>query len=151
MAAATAIRVGQAIGAGERDRLRPVAAAAIGLVSGWMAFVTVALVLGGGAVAAALSADPEVVALATAMFVIVALIQVADGIQSTALGALRGAMDFRWPTMFTLACYWLLALPLAAVLGFWADVGPLGVWAGYGAGIVLAAVVLPVRFWRLTR
>jgi MATE family multidrug resistance protein len=151
MAAATAIRVGQAIGAGEGERLRPVATAAMGLVSGWMALVTVALVVFGGAVAAALSADGEVVALATAMFVIVALIQVADGIQSTALGALRGAMDFRWPTMFTLVCYWLLALPFAAALGFWADLGPLGVWAGYGTGIVLAAVVLPVRFWRLTR
>jgi MATE family multidrug resistance protein len=151
MSAAAAIRVGQAIGAGERERLRPVATAAMGLVSGWMGMVTVALVLVGGAVASALSQDPEVVTLATAMFVVVALIQVADGIQSTALGALRGAMDFRWPTMFTLACYWLLALPLAAALGFGAGLGPLGVWAGYGTGIVLAAVVLPMRFWRLTR
>ena len=151
MAAATTIRVGQAIGAGERARLRPVATAAMGLVSGWMAFVTVGLVLFGGSVAAALSEDAAVVRLATAMFVIVAMIQVADGIQSTALGALRGAMDFGWPTMFTLVCYWLLALPFAALLGFAADLGPLGVWAGYGAGIVLAAVVLPLRFWRLTR
>ena len=151
MAAATTIRVGQAIGAGERERLRPVATAAMALVSGWMGLVTVALVLFGGAVAAALSDDAGVVALATAMFVVVAMIQVADGVQSTALGALRGATDFRWPTMFTLGCYWLLALPLAALLGFGADLGPLGVWAGYGAGIVLAAVVLPMRFWRLTR
>jgi multidrug resistance protein, MATE family len=135
MAAAASIRVGQAIGAGERERLRPVATAAIGLVSGWMVLVTIALVLFGGSVAAALSADPEVVALATAMFVVVALIQVADGIQSTALGALRGAMDFGWPTMFTLVCYWLLALPLAAALGFQADLGPLGVWAVTGPGL----------------
>jgi multidrug resistance protein, MATE family len=151
MSAATAIRVGQAIGGGERERLRPVASAAMGLASGWMALVTVALVLLGGAIAAALSDDPAVVALATAMFVVVALVQVADGIQSTALGALRGATDFRWPTMFTLACYWLLALPFAALLGFGMGLGPLGVWAGYGAGIFLAAVVLPLRFWRLTR
>jgi MATE family multidrug resistance protein len=151
MSAATAIRVGQAIGAGERERLRPVATAAMGLVSGWMVLVTAGLVLFGGAVAAALSGDPAVVALAAAMFVMVAMIQLADGIQSTALGALRGFMDFRWPTVFTLACYWLLALPFAAVLGFAADLGPLGVWAGYGTGIVIAAVVLPLRFWRLTR
>ena len=151
MAAATTIRVGQAIGADERARLRPVATAAMGLVAGWMALVMAALILFGGVVAAALSDDPEVVALATAMFVIVALIQVADGIQATALGALRGATDFRWPTIFTLVCYWTLALPFAALLGFAAGLGPLGVWAGYGAGIVLAAVVLPMRFWRLTR
>lgn len=151
MSAAAAIRVGQAIGGDQRERLRPVAKAAIGIVTAWMAFVTVALVLFGGAIAGALSDDPAVVVLATSMFVAVALIQVADGIQSTALGALRGATDFRWPTAFTLVCYWLLALPFAWVLGFAANLGPLGVWAGYGAGIVLAAVVLPLRFWRLTR
>jgi MATE family multidrug resistance protein len=151
MAAATTIRVGQAIGANERARLRAVATAAMGLVAGWMTLVMAALILFGGVVAAALSDDSEVVKLATAMFVIVALIQVADGIQATALGALRGATDFLWPTMFTLVCYWLLALPFAILLGFVSGLGPLGVWAGYGAGIVLAAIVLPMRFWRLTR
>jgi MATE family multidrug resistance protein len=64
MSAAAAIRVGQAIGGGERERLRPVATAAMGLVSGWMELVTAGLVLFGGAVAADLSNDPAVVALA---------------------------------------------------------------------------------------
>jgi MATE family multidrug resistance protein len=115
-----------------------------------MVAVTIALILSGRWIAATLSTDPEVVALATGMFIIVALIQVADGVQSTALGALRGAMDFDWPTQFTLISYWLFALPLAAALGFWAGLGPLGVWAGYGVGIAVVAIVLPWRFWRLT-
>lgn len=151
MSAAVAIRVSQARGAGDRARLRPIAAAAIGAVTAWMGVVTVGLILLGRSVAAALSDDAEVVALAAAMFVAVAVIQIFDGIQSTALGALRGAADFNWPTAFTLACYWLFALPLAWVIGIAAGFGPLGVWAGYGAGIVLAALVLPLRFWRLSR
>ena len=150
MAAAVAIRIGQASGGGDAARLRPIALAAIGVVTGWMVAVTLVLILSGRWIAAALSTDPAVVALAAAMFVIVALIQVADGVQSTALGALRGAMDFHWPTRFTLICYWLFALPLAAALGFGAELGPLGVWAGYGIGIAVVAVVLPWRFWRLT-
>jgi multidrug resistance protein, MATE family len=152
MSAATAIRVGQAIGAGERARLRPVATAAMALVSGWMVLVTVALVLFGGPLAAALSDDPEVVALATAMFVAVALIQVADGIQSTALGALRGVHGL--PMAHDVHAGVLLAAWRCPSPRCWASapgLGPLGVWAGYGAGIVLAAVVLPLRFWRLTR
>ena len=124
--------------------------AAIGVVTIWMVAVTITLILLGGRIAAALSDDSGVVALATAMFVIVALIQVADGVQSTTLGALRGIMDFVWPTRLTLLSYWLFALPLAAVLGFWAGLGPLGVWAGYGIGIALVAIILPWRFWRLT-
>jgi MATE family multidrug resistance protein len=151
MAAAVTIRIGQAIGGGEEARLRPIARAALGVVTGWMVFVTVALILLGGTVADALSDDPAVVQLATAMFVVVALIQVADGIQSTAYGALRGMTDYRVPTAITLCTYWLFALPLAGTLGFAADLGPLGVWGGYGLGIVIAAILLPLRFWHLTR
>jgi MATE family multidrug resistance protein len=150
MAAAVAIRIGQASGSRDPARLRPIAVAAIGVVTVWMVTVTIALILTGGRIAAALSTDTDVVALATAMFVIVALIQVADGVQSTALGALRGIMDFVWPTRFTLVSYWLFALPLAAALGFWAGLGPLGVWAGYGIGIGFVAVILPWRFSQLT-
>ena len=150
MAAAVAIRIGQASGSGDPTRLRPIAIAAIGVVTTWMIAVTITLILSGSRIAAALSTDSAVVALATAMFVIVALIQVADGVQSTALGALRGIMDFVWPTRLTLASYWFFALPLAAVLGFWAELGPLGIWAGYGIGITLVAIILPLRFWRLT-
>ena len=150
MAAAVAIRIGQASGSGDPARLRPIAVAAIGVVTIWMVAVTITLILLGGRIAAALSDDSGVVALATAMFVIVALIQVADGVQSTTLGALRGIMDFVWPTRLTLLSYWLFALPLAAVLGFWAGLGPLGVWAGYGIGIALVAIILPWRLWRLT-
>ncbi|ART99528.1 MATE family efflux transporter [Yoonia vestfoldensis] len=150
MAAAVAIRIGQASGSGDPTRLRPIAIAAIGVVTTWMIAVTITLILSGSRIAAALSTDSAVVALATAMFVIVALIQVADGVQSTALGALRGIMDFVWPTRLTLASYWFFALPLAALLGFWAELGPLGIWAGYGIGITLVAIILPLRFWRLT-
>lgn len=150
MAAAVTIRVGQVLGAGEGQRLRAILGAAAGVAAAANLAAALALWVGGAAVARALSDDPAVVALAASMFVIVALIQVADGIQSTALGALRGARDFVWPTWFTLACYWLMALPLAWALGVWAGQGPLGVWAGYGAGIVLAAVVLPLRFWNRT-
>jgi len=151
MATATSIRIGQAIGAGDNTRLRPIAWTALLLVTGWMALVTIMLILFGGDIAAALSEDPAVVTTAAAMFIVVALIQVADGVQSTALGALRGAQDFVWPTAFTLGCYWLFALPLGAILGFATDLGALGLWAGYGLGIALAGAVLPLRFWRLTR
>ncbi|WP_208976068.1 MATE family efflux transporter [Pseudovibrio exalbescens] len=151
VATATSIRIGQAIGAGELDRRRPIARTALLMVTGWMSLVTVVLMLTGGKIADALSQDPNVIATTTGMFIIVAIIQVADGVQSTALGALRGARDFNWPTGVTLASYWLLALPLGGLLGFILDFGPLGLWAGYGLGTVLAAILLPLRFWKLTR
>jgi MATE family multidrug resistance protein len=150
MAAAVAIRIGQAAGGGETGRLRPIATAALAIVTGWMLIVTAALVLFGGTIAASLSADPEVIALATALFAIVALMQVADGLQSTALGALRGMLDTRIPMVVTLLAYWLLALPAAYLLAVPMALGAQGVWIGYGVGLAFAAVALPIRFYRLT-
>jgi MATE family multidrug resistance protein len=151
MAAAVTIRTGQVLGARQPGRARPILGAALGMISTLNLGVTLALLVFGAAVARLLSDDPAVVGLAAAMFVAVALVQVADGVQSSALGALRGLRDVDWPTGFTLVCYWVFALPLAAALGLGLGWGPLGVWAGYGLGIVAAAVVLPWRFWRRTR
>lgn len=150
MAGAVSIRIGQALGGGHRDRLRAILVAGLVIVTVWQGLVALVFLLGGRAFAGLLSTDPEVVALAAILFIAVAILQVADGIQSTALGALRGMMDNRVPTAITLIAYWPLALPAAYLIGFVWDHGALGVWIGYAIGIGVAAVALPVRFWRRT-
>ena len=57
--------------------------------------------------AGALSADPQVVTPAAAMFLTLAFTQFADGMQSAAQGALRGLRDISTPTVITRAGYWL--------------------------------------------
>lgn len=151
MAGAVAIRVGQASGAGETFRLRPIAGAAMGLVTVWMLGSAALLAIGGEAIARAIVDDPEIVALATALFVVVALMQVGDGLQSTGLGALRGLGDVGFATGVSLVTYWLISLPLAWYLAFAMDLGATGVWAGFGAGLAVAAIALPVRFFWKTR
>jgi MATE family multidrug resistance protein len=148
VAAVVTIRSGQAPSAGEAARLRPILGAARVMVSALNLVVTLLLLFLGGAIAGPLSDDPEVVPLAAAMFVAVALTQLADGVPSSALGALRGRRDVDWPTGLTRACAWIFALPLAAALRLVAGWGPLGVWDSFGLGIVAAAVALPWRFGR---
>jgi len=150
MAGAASIRVGLAVGAGERARLRPILKAALMIVTGWTLAVMIALLLGGKAIAGALSDDPAVVALATTLFLAVAALQISDGVQSTTLGALRGLLDLRYPTVVSLIAYWPIALPAGYVLGFVTGMGAVGVWIGFCLGVSVAAVVLPLRFWRLT-
>jgi MATE family multidrug resistance protein len=77
--------------------------------------------------------------------------QVFDGVQSAAMGALRGLLDTRWPMGVTLLGYWIVAMPAAWTFGFPAGFGAPGVWLGFALGVVLAAVALPWRFWWLTR
>lgn len=151
MAGAASIRVGLAVGADERARLRPILKSALLIVTGWMLVVMAVLLIGGEAIARALSDDAEVVALATTLFLAVALMQVSDGVQSTSLGALRGMLDTRQPTVISLIAYWPIALPAGYGLGFVADLGAVGVWIGFCLGLSVAAVALPWRFWRLTR
>jgi multidrug resistance protein, MATE family len=150
MAGAVAIRIGQADGAGDSGRLRAIAFAAMGVVTLWMVGSMLLLALGGRAIAAAITQDAAVVTLAAAIFVVVALMQVADGLQSTALGALRGLHDTTWPSGVSLVSYWLLSLPLGWVLAFPLGFGPVGLWAGFAAGLLVAAVALPLRFLALT-
>ncbi|MGR3433423.1 MAG: MATE family efflux transporter [Shimia sp.] len=149
MAAAVSIRVGQAMGAGERARLRPISVTALAIVSGWMLLVAGALAVFGGPIARALAPEPAVAGLAGTLFFVIAAMQLADGVQSTALGALRGLLDVRVPTLVTLGTYFVLALPAAWLLSV--PFGPMGVWAGFGLGVALAGAILTVRLLRRTR
>ena len=151
MSAGVAIRVGQAIGADSPHRLRMIGLAALATVVVWMAAMMAILIVFGDDIARALSDEPAVIALATTMFVIFAAMQIADGVQATALGALRGMLDNRWPVIATLVCYWLVALPFAYLLAVPLGFGPNGVWIGYGAGLVLASLALLARFVAKTK
>ncbi len=148
---AVSIRIGQAIGAEERSRLVPIGKAALLVIVMWMTLVMIGIVLGARGIANLLSDDPEVVTLAASMFLIVAAMQIADGVQGTMLGAARGMTDNRVPVAVTLVCYWIVALPLGYVLGFVADLGPNGVWIGYGSGLAIAAVALTRRYFLMAR
>lgn len=150
MAGAASIRVGLAVGANARARLRPILKAGVAMVTLWQVMAAALFVLGGRLMAETMSEDPAVIELAVTLFFMVALLQVADGIQGTALGALRGMSDMTWPSVVTLIAYWPLALPMSFVLGFVVDMGAVGVWLGYMLGLAVAAIALPLRYWALT-
>lgn len=142
---AVAIRVAQAVGAG-RASIRAIALAALTLASAWLLAAAALLVLGGEAVAGAISDDPAVVALAASFFLVAAPMQVADGVQSTMLGALRGLSDTAWPAWVSMAAYWGVALPLGWALAVWAGWGPVGVWMGFAVALAGAGALLTWRF-----
>lgn len=129
----------------------PVGLAAQAVVIVWMAIIMVLLFAFGDDIARALADTPSVAALATTMFLIFAAMHIVDGVQATSLGALRGMLDNTWPVVVTLASYWLFALPLAYLIAIPLGVGPNGVWIGYGAGLLLAAILLTWRFLSRTR
>ncbi|MGH1423508.1 MAG: MATE family efflux transporter [Pseudooceanicola sp.] len=149
------IRAGRAIGQGDIDGLRDGAIVAFAL-SGVAVLLTVLVFLSvpGALVGLFLSPDdPDraaVIAIGRWLIVAAALFQAVDAAQVMALGLLRGAKDTRGPMVLAVVSYWLIGLPLAYGLGFWAGWDGVGVWLGLAAGLAAAAVTMMWRFWRRT-
>jgi MATE family multidrug resistance protein len=150
VAAATGIRVAQAIGGDERRRLRAIGLAGLATVTTWLVAATIVLTVFARPIARAFVDEPTVLALAAALFFTVGLMQVFDGVQTVSLGALRGMLDSHWPTRVSLLAYWGLAVPLAWLGGTVFGLGLVGVWAGFGVGLAVAGALLLRRFLLLT-
>jgi MATE family multidrug resistance protein len=148
---AVGMRTSAAVGAGEHSRLRPiwVGGAAMGAALGLA--VTIAFLAYGHAIASCFIKDPRVISTATTLLVVAAVFQVFDGNQVINSASLRGLTDVRVPAVITFVAYWLIALPVAYLLGIRWGYGPAGIWIGLAAGLAAASVLLGVRFLRLTR
>ena len=150
VAGAVAIRVAQERGAGNDAALRPIAWAALALATTWLAASAAVLGLYGRTIAGWITDEPEVVAVAAALFFVFAFSQVMDGVQSTMTGALRGLSDTAFPAWLSMLGYWALGLPLGWALAHPIGMGPAGVWTGFIVAVGLAALLLVWRFLRQT-
>ncbi len=98
--------------------------------------------------------DPEnarVIELAAGFLAILAIFQVMDGIQLTAVGALHGFPDTRIPMLMGALSFWVVGVGLAVTLGFVLDWQGVGIWAGLAAGLGLMALLSSWRFHRLSQ
>lgn len=148
---AAGMRLSHAVGAGERDRFRPLGLGALGAGLACMLGFMTLFWLAGRPLAAAFSADPAVIGMAAALLAVAAVFQLADGVQVISAALLRSLLDVRVPVAITFLAYWGLALPLGYGLGIAGPWGAAGIWAGIAGGLGFAAVFLPLRFLRLTR
>jgi len=151
ISAAAAVRVGEAMGAGNRAGAREsgLAAVRVGLLV--MGTFGIMFVLFRHQLPHLYLDDPIVVKMATGLLLIAALFQLSDGLQGILLGALRGMTDIRVPTGVTLVAYWVIGLPVGYILAFYADRGVMGVWIGLFLGLTASGMMLLARFLSLTR
>ena len=75
-----------------------------------------------------------------------------DGLQSIAMGAIRGLNDGRTTLLIGLSGYWCVGAPLAWLLAFVLGWGAAGVWWGLAAGLAVTASGLVLGFqWKTAR
>lgn len=151
IAQAVGVRIGQAVGAGTDELVRIIGFGGLYL-SGFIMFIS-ALVYAsfGHSIANAFNSDSTVVGLTAKLLLIAGLFQIADGVQVTAMGGLRGLADVRTPMILAFSYYWLCAIPIGYLAAFVYGAGAVGIWAGLAIGLFIAAITLTTRFWLLTR
>ena len=91
-----------------------------------------------------------VIGEAANLLLIAAIFQISDGLQVTALGALRGVQDAKVPMYITFVAYWLIAFPILYMLGIHTSLGNVGIWIGLLIGLTAAAICLLYRFNRIS-
>jgi len=147
---ALTVRIGQANGAGEIHRLRPI------VVSGWILATAFSLTAAaaflflGKPLASLFVEDAAVIALTASMLVIVGVFQLFDSLQVASAAMLRGLHDAHVPAVMGFVAYWLIGLPVAAVFAFYLKWNAVGVWWGLAAGLLIACLTLCYRLWKKT-
>ena len=93
-----------------------------------------------------------VIQLAVVLLGIAAWFELFDGVQTIAMGAIRGLKDAKVTFLVGLGCYWLIGAPAAWLLAFPLGWGPQGVWWGLALGLACSATSLTLAFeWRVRR
>ena len=151
MAQAATVRVGLALGRGDRAGIDRAGWTAYALGVGFMALMALAMWLMPRALMTIFLDDvpsnARVIALGVSFLMVAAIFQIVDGAQVVAAGMLRGLHDTRVPMMFAFVGYWGFGIGVGVWLAFsrgWAGVG---IWAGLAAGLAFVAILMLDR-WR---
>ena len=142
---AAAVLVGHAIGERDGAHARRVAASALILGVSFMTLTALLLLSAPSLIAGLYTSVPGVVAIASTLLPIAGAFQVFDGIQVVAAGVLRGAGDTRAAMLSNVLGFWLIGMPVSLALGFKAQLGVVGLWWGFVAGLAAVALFLVGR------
>lgn len=94
------------------------------------------------------SNDEDVVALVAELIPISCVFMMADAVEGTVGGVLRGLGRQKAALYLNILAYWVLALPIGSALTFPAGMGVQGLWWGFVIGMYVSALIilLYVRF-----
>lgn len=148
ISSAAAVRVGNALGAGQPAAARLAGTTAIVAGASFMIFSAVLMFLFPRQILRIYTTDEAVVAFAIPLLFWAAAFQLFDGVQVVATGALRGRGDTRAPFLAGLLGYWVIGLPAGAWLCFARGEGVTGLWIGLSLGLAIVAALLLLRWLR---
>lgn len=148
ISSAGAVRVGQALGAGDARHAGRAGWTAFFTGVSFMAFSAVALATFPRWLMGLFTPDPGVIAVGTNLLRVAALFQLFDGLQVVGSGVLRGTGDTRRPMIVNLIGHWGIGLPVGMLLAFGLHGGIYGLWGGLALGLMAVGTILLVIWMR---
>jgi MATE family multidrug resistance protein len=150
------VRVGYWLGAGQPVAARHAGFVALGLGVAFMSLSGLALIVAPRAIVGLYlrlddPANAATAAIAASLLGVAAVFQIVDGMQAIGSGCLRGLKDTRIPMLAAAFGYWGVGFPTGYALAFHAGLGARGLWWGLAAGLASVAVLMTLRFERMTR
>jgi MATE family multidrug resistance protein len=150
VSSAGAVRVGIAVGA--RDAVATRRAGYAAFVGGtlWMGLAALLFATIPQPIARLISNQPDVIAAAIPLLFVGAVFQLSDGVQAVGAAVLRGAGDTHYAFVANVVGHWVIGFPIAIGLGFLMHMGIVGMWWGLCVGLSVVAVLLLLRFRKLS-
>lgn len=142
IAMAAVTRVGNLIGAGDRQAAQHAAWVALAMGAGVMTVSALAFVGLRHALPGVYTDDPVVLVFAATILPVAGAFQLFDGTQVVGGGVLRGMGRTRPAAVFNLLGYYVLGLPVGWWLAFRTDMGLPGLWWGLTIGLATVAAML---------
>ena len=124
--AATTIRISHCYGARSLKELTLAAKASYHLVIAWNLFAAITFISLCNVIPTFFTTNAEVIDLASKLILLIAVYQVADGIQNVSVGILRGIQDVKIIMPIAFLSYIVFNLPVGYLLGFTLGMGAQG-------------------------
>lgn len=150
---AVTVRVGRALGAGDRDAITRAGWTPLVMGVTFMGLMALLMILFprpliGVFLDRDVAENTEVIGMAVSFLAIAALFQVFDGAQAIAAGMLRGLQDTRMPMIYAGIGYWVIGLSSGVLLAFPFEMKGVGIWLGLATGLAAVSVLMLARWWR---
>ena len=146
--AISANQIAHCYGARSLKELTLAAKASYHLVIAWNLFAAITFISLCNVIPTFFTTNAEVIDLASKLILLIAVYQLADGIQNVSVGILRGIQDVKIIMPIAFLSYIVFNLPVGYLLGFTLGMRAQGLILGFTVGLTTAAVLLIVRYRR---
>lgn len=146
MAAATAVRVGNAVGRDDHDGIRMAGWVGLGLIAIILTPPAVVLLIIPYIIASLYVNELAVLEIAQWTMLAAGVFIVADGMMNVIMGALRGMGDVWVPMFMHIFAFWCVGVPAAWVAAFHFDYGAVGLQMGIAIAVFLSVIAQVTRF-----